>query len=266
MLEIFIEHATRRPCIDLLLKINPQHFAYLNPLVKWKILSVKELYALSGYVGRKNSFHKVVDRFEKENVVKSFKDLWSRNKYLYLTSVGEKVINHSDHQMRLSEDRLLHDLRLSEIVRTIVTFAGIENYYLEHEFYKKGDYGTAKQTPDARLVTNFLGQKSKSVGIELELTQKSKERAREKMESYLNSSLYDYALYFFTLAQIARSYHSLALESFSEKDAAKFVFLTDEGIARGQFNFEHLEAKWGKKTVKFAEIFMADERETWWRR
>lgn len=70
---------------DILLSVNSFHLELIRPLVKWKILSIKELFEDSGYVGTYKNFQKIVTRLEKAGVVKGTKDVWTKSKRIWLT-------------------------------------------------------------------------------------------------------------------------------------------------------------------------------------
>ena len=80
---------------DILLSINPFHLELIRPLVKWKILSIKELFEDSDYVGSYKNYQKIISRLEKAHVLKGNKDVWTKTKRMYLTRFGNELVNNS---------------------------------------------------------------------------------------------------------------------------------------------------------------------------
>jgi hypothetical protein len=66
--------------VDVLTKINPFHLELIRPLIKWKILSIKELYEDSNYPASYKPYHKIMQRLEQNGVIGSFKDVWRLRK------------------------------------------------------------------------------------------------------------------------------------------------------------------------------------------
>lgn len=249
--------------MDIMLKLNPQYFEFFTPLVKWKILSVNDLYELSGYHGRKNSFHKLINRFETHQVIKSVNDLWSRKKYLYLTKLGEDLINHEEHIIGLSEEMLLHDMRLSELILAIKGALPTKEIKFEHEWRQKGQFSTLKRQYTDALLNREIKGKTQKIAIELELNQKSKERLSEKFQHYITSSYYDLCLYVFGRQNTMENYHRFCMEKFTPKEARKLVFFTLEGIEKGKFDLTNMQGLRANERVGFRSLFEADAKETW---
>ena len=58
--------------MNYLEKIAPSYFDILNPLLKWRILSVRELKNQSDYRGSQSAFYKIISKLEKNNLIDSF--------------------------------------------------------------------------------------------------------------------------------------------------------------------------------------------------
>lgn len=249
--------------MDIMLKLNPQHYEFFIPLVKWKILSVNDLYKMSGYLGRKNSFHKLINRFETYQVIKSVNDLWSRKKYLYLTKLGEQLINHEEHIIGLSEEMLLHDMRLAELVLAFKHLIPAKDIKFEHEWRNKGQFSTIKRPYTDALINIEINGKIQKIAIELELNQKSKDRLHEKFQHYIGSSYYDLCLYIFGRSNTMENYHRFCMEKFTPKEAKKMFFFTLEGIEKGKFDLTKMQGLRANQKVGLSSLFEGDVKKNW---
>lgn len=251
--------------MDIMLKLNPEHYEFFTPLVKWKILSVNDLYEQSEYLGRKNSFHKLINRFESYEVVKSVTDLWSRRKYLYLTKRGDDLINHTDHILGISEESLLHDMRLAEFTLAFQKYLSFNSLKFDHEWRIKGDYSTIKRNYADAVINAHIKKKSHNIAIELELNQKSKERILEKYQRYVATSAIDLCLYIFGKQSTMQSYHRLCMEAFKTKEAKKFIFFTLAGIEKGKFDLTQMQGLRVNSPLSLRCLLQGEENKNWMR-
>lgn len=107
---------------DVLLQINPFHLQLLRPLIKWKILSIKECFDDSAYPSSYKSFHKIIQRLEKNGVIGSFKDVWTKTRRIYLKWLGNEMVNPFDWMAHaFNKQNLFHDSSLPLYLRFLAT-------------------------------------------------------------------------------------------------------------------------------------------------
>lgn len=224
---------------DVLLRINPFHLELIRPLIKWKILSIKECFEDSKYPASYKSFHKIIQRLEKSGVIGSFKDVWTKTRRIYLTRMGNELVNPFDWMAHaFNKQNLFHDSRVTLYLRFLAQHLPISDVVLEQEkmkIRKKEDF--QKIRPDAEFT---LASQHRSVDfiLEVELTQKNKERAWEKMMNYKDISEYRCVIFIFPNPTIYESYLRIFDENKKEIGKHNYIFLLDPGIIKGNPNLE----------------------------
>jgi hypothetical protein len=219
---------------DILLHINPFHLELIRPLIKWKILSIKECFEDSSYPSSYKSFHKIIQRLEKNGVIGSFKDVWTKTRRIYLTRLGNEMVNPFDWMAHaFNKQNLFHDSRVTLYLRFLAKHLPVSHVVLEQEKMKirrKEDF--QKIRPDAEFT---LTSPNRSVDfiLEVELTQKNKDRAWEKMMNYKDISEYRSVIFLFPNPTIYESY--LRIFEMNKKEIGKhnYIFLLDQGIITG---------------------------------
>lgn len=122
---------------DLLLSINPFHLELLRPLVKWKILSIKELFEDCSYRGNYKSFQRTISRLEKAGVLKGNKDVWTRTKRIHLTRMGNEFVNNLRWMSHVIDDgSFFHDSRVTLYLRYLTEKINVTCVELEQEKMK----------------------------------------------------------------------------------------------------------------------------------
>ena len=116
------------------LSVNSFHLELLRPLVKWKILSIKELFEDSTYGGTYKGFHKVIRRLEKHKLLGSFKDVWTKSKRIYLTQEGNSLVNPNKWRAdAYNGNTLFHDSRAALYLRYLIKELNINYAELDQE-------------------------------------------------------------------------------------------------------------------------------------
>ncbi len=227
---------------DVLLNVNSFHLELLRPLVKWKVLSIKELFEDSGYAGTYKGFHKVITRLEKHQVVEGFKDVWTKSKRIYLTKIGSELV--SPHQWRADAynlNALFHDSRVTLYMRFLASYLNIHRLQLDQERtgHFRNFFELPKVRPDAEFSFKDDKEKNHSFYLELELTQKSTERIAEKFDFYQERvSSSSRILFLFPTENLAASYRDVLMSLEKEKGKSQLLFAYDEGLRHGNFSLD----------------------------
>ncbi len=168
--------------MENILQVNSLKLECLRPLGKWRILDLKSLMEL--LEGQTNywSLQKTLKRLEKAKVIQSFRDPWTGKKMIYLEGLGNNLLG-LEKKTCINNETLLHDSKVSIIVRQMLQFATLKEALLEHELSKKL-FCVGDLSPDALLKGEKNGKKF-TMAFELELTRKSNERVLAKAKHYL---------------------------------------------------------------------------------
>lgn len=179
------------------LKINALQLDYLKPLLKWRIVDLESLRLISGYCKSYYGFYYLIRKFESQGILKSFKDPRNIKKYLYLSDLGERILNRNGNPLCVSDLTLSHDSKVSELVREFLKGDFFDSGELEHELVNKRNFrNNPSHIPDG-IISGVTAKGRIRIAIELELSSKSKRRMREKVEFYFDSSYYDYVFFVF---------------------------------------------------------------------
>ena len=228
--------------------INGLHLNYLGPLIKWRILDLQTMLGQCNYNGSAKAFRKLIVGLEKKNLIKSYIDPHSKKKYVHLTDVGESYLGVNEGRPSVSRETFYHDCKVSEICRELLLFNTVKEIQLEHELVDRSSFHNQyKICPDALISGEKKGAKFK-IAFELELTRKAKSKYVAKAKQYFESTVFDYALYFFASRGVFESYKNSFGEAIGEKCSSKIMLAyngellsKDFDITKTNIYFEHKE-------------------------
>ncbi|MEX0799365.1 MAG: hypothetical protein WEB87_00820 [Bacteriovoracaceae bacterium] len=169
-----------------------------------------------------------------------------KKKYFYLTDLGLKIAKKKKNY-RPEEETLLHDLLAGAVVREICRHDRVFHADMCH-LYAADDIH-----PDATVWAK-RGEDEYRIAIELELTQKSKERVLEKYGKYVRSKKFDYVV-FITQKQELVSAYLECLGKLNKASREKFVFILNEDLFPGHVDFKDSYCLHLGKKVEFVEFF-----------
>ncbi len=235
--------------MEKLLNVKTIHIQYLQPLLKWKILDLSTLMNEAEYDLHITGFQKIIQRLERLEVVKSFRDPWNKRKYIYLAKNGLKIF-HDDTNSNIKADQyLVHDAKVVEIARQFLDINCFKETDFCHHFSKRN-----KLIPDCTFNGNKNG-KSFKMAFELEITRKSHSRIEDKIEQYLESSKYDYIFYLFCNKLVFESYIKLIKNKFDQSAFNRLMFFWNPTIFSKEIRLNESIGIFKMKEVKFHELF-----------
>lgn len=214
--------------MEQLLSIRPAHLEAINPLLKWRILDQKTLWEESSKTMGYRGFQKILARLEGVKILESKIIPYIKRKYVYLSPVGEKIMNEGGRPLGINKENFFHDARLADLMRELIKIPTFSNFLFEHEIIDKSFLRNVRHIPDALLIGRKKNVEFK-LAVELEVTRKSFSRIEEKVRFYLDEGEYDYVVYFFVSKRIKEAYENFLIERF--KDSVKdrfFFFVLDE--------------------------------------
>lgn len=238
--------------MENILQVNSLKLEALRPLGKWRILDLNSLVELSEVPIGYWNLHKIIRRFEKAKVLHSYKDPWTRRKMVYLEGLGHGLLG-VEKNTTINNETLLHDSKVSHILRAMLQKGIFNEVLLEHELSKKL-FLSGELSPDALMKGEKKG-KAFSMAFELELTRKAHERALSKAKHYLNLQLVDYVLYQFCSEGLFQSYKKLFSEKLPEGWNNKLMLFVNTSLMSSSFALESGRGHFKNKEVHFDEIF-----------
>ena len=214
--------------------INPSYFELLTPLKKWKILNIKALREETEYQGSNSGLYKIISKLEKNQVIDSFINTWSNEKFIYLLPNGIKALGGNERTLNINRDLRFHDSIVSKVAREFNTYPHIEKTYLD--FQTREVFPLLERIPDCLLHGKLLSPFT--MAIEVELTQKSQERVKEIYRTYSDSKVVNQVLYITDKKSILNAYLKYldSCDDFILKD--KFLFLYAKDLASGKYHLE----------------------------
>lgn len=202
--------------MEAILGINSSHLAVLRPLVKWRILDQQALFKDAKWQGSYRGFQRAVSRLELFKLLESTHLVGSNKKYVYLTELGEKLVNE-DQPAQVKRAYLSSYALMSDIFRELIQVPNFKDFKFEHQiegFRVSPDgiiYGTKKKL-------NY------SLGVEFILDRKDYYGVETKAKALLSSSCCDYILYFFLAESFKESYEKFLLKQLGQMAREQMMF------------------------------------------
>ncbi len=237
------------------MNLNSLHLNYLTPLLKWRVMDLESLRKECFRATKYKNFHRIIRGLEKEKILEGYRDPHSRKKFVFLSPFGEGQLSLKENPTAISNETLIHDLKVSEITRSFMNEGWIDEVELEHQIHDKRNFKlTYKIIPDAILYLEKKGHKFQ-LAFELELTRKSNQRLIEKMKQYEDSSFYHYVMYFFPTQKLMEKYITQAEEKLGRERMSKFMFFFHPEISSGIHNPKEIYGVFQSEKISLAEIF-----------
>jgi hypothetical protein len=231
-------------------KIAPSYIEILNPLKKWRILSVQNLKQESGYQRSLSSFYKIISKLEKNQLIDSFINTWSNEKFLYLQPLGLKVLGDEKAILPVNRDTRYHDSICSKLALNFKSYAFVQNLYLDQEIPIL--YPLMEKTPDILIE----GEKNNRfrLAIEIELTQKNKTRVQEILKSYSESKVINNVIYITDKEVIFNSYQKYLNELQNQINSSKFIFIYEKDLNAKAINLLNMKAIYQGRDTNLKEL------------
>jgi len=238
-----------------IINLRSAHLNYLEPLLKWRILDLESLRKECFRAPKYHNFYRVIRALEKQNILEGYRDKYSRKKYVYFTPFGESQLSLEENPSALSRDTLIHDIKVTEIIKAMIDRMWIDDADLEHQIHDKRAFRTTyKVIPDAIL----HGEKKKvkyKIAFELELSRKNNQRIIEKASQYLEGSHFNYVLYIFSKKSLMEKYIEILEGKFGEKILDRFMFFFNEELDSKSREINCWEGTFEGKKLTLEELF-----------
>lgn len=224
--------------MNYLEKIAPSYFELLIPLKKWRILSVKDLKEQSGHSGSRSSFYKIITKLEKNLLIDSFVNSWSKEKFIYLMPNAIKVLGEEKKLLPVNRDQRFHDAIVTKIALNLKEYDFVKDIYLDQEIGK--NFPLIEKNPDL-LIEGQLKNEFR-LAVEIELTQKSKTRVQDILRSYSKSIAINNIIYITDKLGLYKTYLRYLNELRKEINTDKFIFIYEKDFNNQTFNLINSKA------------------------
>jgi len=217
----------------------------INIVGQWKVVDMKSLKDMCNYeVGYFNLLKKV-RTLESHGLVKGVL-LGSKNKHIYLTNEGLRYTGH-DYTYEICDENLTHDLIVSRVLKELLKHDSFTNGRMFHQIPVDQIF------PDAQI-TGTKNNDIYRLAIEVELTQKSKKRVKEKYRRYAKGSVFTYGVFITNKETLFRTYRRF-LEEMNNDIQEAIILILDKDMTATKFDYEKTECFYLGKMLNFEALF-----------
>ena len=176
------------------------------------------------HVRNRTSFLKLIQRLEKKDFLHSFYQPGFPEKILY---PSEKIIKKisPDQKVVINKDHLFHDATLSNVARSLLKYSNVQSVQLRHQFFEQKNFAHYLEIDPDGILIGTKDNMPFTMGVEIELHQKSRSRIFEKFENYAQSPYFTAVIYFFDRESVYKSY-KLRVQEFDNKLLSQKIILT----------------------------------------
>lgn len=231
----------------------------IESLLRWKVIPLNLLKESIEYQGWDSSFRKTILKLEKRNLIRSFK-IRGRAKFIYPTS---QLIEIKAHRVNycIYEAALKHEGVVTITCHKFLEWEVVKEVILPHERNQQS-FNRNELEPDAILKLEKEGSRS-TIGLEVELSRKSKERVQRKMSDYVNSIFYDCVIYVMNNEADFEAYkrilHHLANDNTraerKKEILGKVMLVYKRDFLARKFSFDDSLALWRDEITTLDKIF-----------
>lgn len=230
-------------------------------LEKWGILSFNSLRKISDSNLTVDGFRKRIHRLAKQDYVKILKNNMRGESLVLPTKKALDSIK--SNRPSIDESIVYHNFILSEIGIVLLNRKKVFSFVFPHEIAKSKKPTSFDNSiePDAILAMELRGE-TISAAVELEITQKSKDRITDKFKAYYSSNYYACVIYFFDSNRVMNSYINTYNECINEKKISinsaqegKIMFCLIDPEKISNLNIEDWKATVGTTTFNIGAIF-----------
>ena len=230
----------------------------LNNIIRWKALPLQALFALEENSDNYKSFITTTHRLKRQGLISTA---------LMGTSSGDKIAyptkklldDHKDEgTLKLYEKQLTHDALVSLFCLGMMKLEHFIDADIDDRLYGINRFkNTREYYPDAVIV----GRKKKDlveIPVEVEMTQKSHMRIREKYEPYIKNDWYKKVIFAFTNKRLMLHYYNILCAYYPhhshQETHRKFIFTYAPVSEFIKMNVADLKAIYNSEGKKLSEI------------
>lgn len=217
----------------------------INIVGQWKVVDMKSLREMCSYDVGYHNLLKKVRTLETHGLIKGVL-LGRKNKHIYLTDKGLKCTGF-DYTYEICDENITHDLVVGKVLKELLENESFVDGRMFHQISGED------LLPDAE-VSGVKSQENYKLAIEVELTQKSQKRIKEKYRRYARGSVFDYGVFITNKVSLFKTYKRFLMEMDKDVQGA-IVLILDSKMTATKFNCENSECFYLGKTIGFDQLF-----------
>lgn len=225
--------------------LEGHYLPVLSEIARWKIIDVKSLFKILGADIRYDSFCQKIKRLEDKGILQSIYGA-KRRKFISLSQFGA-VATRCEYNDYSESMNLNHDIICSTVLRSLQSHSTI----IEATTYTGSNDPTLD--PDG-VISVLKNDRRLKVGIEVELTRKSRNRVTSKFTKYSRAKGLNNVLYIINSRNDFEAYKSMLLEMSREVQEA-IILMCYENLSKEEFNFLQAKCFYQNTEKSFTEIF-----------
>jgi hypothetical protein len=217
----------------------------INIVGQWKVVDMNSLSEMCSYEIGYHNLLKKVRKLEAQGLIKGVL-LGRKNKHIYLTDKGLKYTGF-DYTYEICDENITHDLVVSKVLKELLRNDSFVDGRMFHQIVGED------LLPDAE-VSGIKNQENYKLAIEVELTQKSQKRIKEKYRRYARGSVFDYGVFITNKESLFKTYKRFIMEMDKETQEA-IVLILDSKMTATKFSYESLECFYLGRESLFNQLF-----------
>jgi len=224
----------------------------INILGKWKVMDMKGLNDLCSYELKYFNLLSKVRKLESHGLVKGVL-LGRKDKHIYLTNKGLKFTGY-DYTYEICDENITHDLITGRVLKELIKTP----YFIDGKMFH--EVAIDNLFPDAE-VKGIKDNIRYNLALEIELTQKSESRVKEKYRKYGRERNYNYVLFITRKEALFKTYKRY-LEEMSSDVQEAVILMIDKNLSVKKFNQEDATCFYQRQITNFNKLFEDRDRES----
>jgi hypothetical protein len=217
----------------------------INILGKWKVMDMKSLSEFCSYELKYFNLLKKVRTLESHGLVKGVL-LGKKDKHIYLTNKGLRYTGH-DYTYEICDENLTHDLIVGRVLKELLKTQHFIDGKMFHEIVVENVF------PDAE-VKGIKNDMTYKLALEIELTQKSESRVKEKYRRYGREKDFNYVLFITNKQTLFKTYKRFLEEMNSETQEA-IILMFDQHLGIKKFKKQDANCFYQGSFTTFSKLF-----------
>lgn len=222
----------------------------LNTIANWRIVNFNSIFSHLNEELGEYALRKKLRRLEIQGFLKT-SSLGQHTKHYYLTRLGLKFSNTKQTEP-IRNSLMIHDMTTGAVIQGLSKQSG---FYDGRVFCESVE---CEVDPDCMIRGSKFGA-NYHLAVEVELTQKSSKRFKDKIQRYSKSDEYQYVLYISNKDFLLKAYRRFLLEM-EDHIQNKIILMRSESLGPNRFDVEDTDLFYKGSFRSFKEVFGNEDR------